>query len=187
MRISIGTLFSAAAFASLACVVLVFPSSEWTSVLQNTLGALLLLMLVAAVASRGRTRSFALGFATASLAYIALAFAPMISVRDKLITHRVLEMANEQFVEIPAPAVVDVTSPDGVSGTNVRTTPVGLGDSQSLAPDLPVVGVDEISFFDSGHLLWSLLIGFIGGTLAAGIAASPHGPTPTCREPNSQG
>ncbi len=170
MRISIGTLFGAAAFMALAVAVVMFPSAQWLGILQNTLGALLLLMLVAGVAVRGKPRAFAFGFATASLAYIAIAFAPMISVRDKLITHRALEFANKQFS--PDASARFAADRHQTSEIGVKTTPVRLG-SPAFESGSDIAGVDELAFFDSGHLLWSLLIGITGGTLAAGMTAKP--------------
>ena len=187
-------------FVALGCAALIKPSEVWVMILLGLTATMLIASPVAALGSSGARRPFWIGFAVvawsyfllvrllASYSFLSNSQATGISVDYFLPTNRLLVYLADHYVDDPwsTPAGMggggmgggffQVYGSGSIGGTGIF--PPGTGPAPGA---FPVIG-PRASFLLAGHLLWTLLFAYIGGTalrhsyLRKAAAAGQHLP-----------
>lgn len=183
MRVSLISLLGAAAFVGFAALLLSRPHHAWQGLAENTLIVLAALMMVAVFAGRGRTRAFGLGFLILAGLYLPMCYPTGSGLRESFFTHHALRFAREHCVGTQ-PTSIAFNSPQGrmVQVPELRTTRVahettmdassgdgGSVESPASAATLLTERDSDEQYFCVGHLLWAMLLGFVGGVFAAAM------------------
>jgi hypothetical protein len=190
LKYSLGTLFVVVAIIALGCTAWMNFSQLWVEIMVALVLLSLSVALVAALADRGPTRTFATGFAALGGAYFLVAFVTPSELRnERLLTERPVNWLYklQQRVRPDAPA----TSAAPVSMNPVTLTAAGAVGPTPIAMDFgfPNGSTNDVTFAfvgfappatpqihpaprelqDIGHCLWTLLVAGLGGALAKAI------------------
>ena len=191
LRFSLGSLFLALLYSSVACAALVNANGIWPQVAVTLTVAILLASTLAAIfAAQGR-RVFAIGFSATGWLYLLLVLSDVTNIRPLLLTDAAMNrLYSVLHAGPPSPyglqyARVATANPQGPVQPLVYTTPVPAptyvrrtGPRDFLAPPvLPVPPpgsyavalaepvVDPITFANIGHSIWAVMVGLMGGAV----------------------
>jgi hypothetical protein len=173
IRFSLSTLFVSVLAVGLGCAALLNPTPLLERIVFTATVALLGGATLAGLYLPKSTRAFYGGFAVAGWLYFAIVSAPLStetdfalssqSVKDRLLTTDCLTLLDPILAK-PVPA------PEVPKQIRIGITRTGEGiysrNPEYYYPTQPVI--DRAAFYNIGHLLFVLLFGAVGGTLAHG-------------------
>jgi hypothetical protein len=168
-RFSLRWLMGSVSFLALCCGLLVYarPATAY-----SVFGATLLLLFVAiplSVYRNGERRAFWFGFALFGLGYLLLICGPwqapdvhiQVTVRERLATTKLLELAHSWLPTKPAP-------PGSLGGGSGFFGQMGMGGMGPGGPPAPArVPIAEWEdFVIVGQSLWAIVLALAGGVIA---------------------
>lgn len=183
LRFSLLSLFGAVLVVSIGCGALVSASDAWTRVVVTATVVALLVATVGAFYLPVRSRAFAGGFALCGWDYLLVAQGPWFeSLKPQLATTLALNHlaavmhANDGVNGIVVQPTTSIWTPQGIATTTINVTsgmmPAGGSGIVYATPTVfptPVIN-SHGNFQQIGQLLWTLLLAFGGGILAAVFA-----------------
>jgi len=179
-RFSLRGLLAVIVFFAVACAALKFANDTWWAIVSG--GALLLLMAMAVVAfaAKGPLRAFAVGYVICTLIYGTVVY---LCGNLELSCYGDGRLPTSKLLTPIYTAVVNVTYFDRSTGKPVsdNVPPKGESDMASgayfgpgggfggppgVAGTYPVHRPGQDVFMRIGHLLWSVIFGWLGGVFA---------------------
>lgn len=149
-QFSLRTLFVAVIFIAIGCAALVYASDLWLLSFSTLMIGLVMAAAVIGMFGQGTGRVFAVGFLMCSVAYLALVY--LVLEREnygigRIATTRILKQLHE------------------------------LRTDKATSPGAPVsVAIGQYhTFMQIGQLIWSIVIGAIGGLAATTVARRSRG------------
>lgn len=197
-RFSLITLFGAVLVVSIGCGALASASDAWTRFIVSATVVALLIATVGAFYLPVRSRAFAGGFALCGWAYLLVAQGPWFeSLKPQLATtvalNHLAAVMHPEGLTIYAPGATVWTGfpPGNVSSTGFTITsatmPAGGSGIVYAAPTVFPAPYSNTpgNFHQIGQSLWTLLLAFGGGILAAVFAARKSQPVAPSDQPSS--
>ncbi|HEX5103743.1 MAG TPA: hypothetical protein VFV87_08040 [Pirellulaceae bacterium] len=172
LRISLLELLLLLAAVAVGCAALKYAGEVWWIVLSSALLVGFLAAAVVAVVGRGPGQARAIGFVLCVMIYMPLIWAAPLDTSRELDPHAgrlpTTKLLGAIFESIVSRKQVDMATGQPVANSNSGYSgayPPTLGYSMTLTQESP----DRGQFMAIGHLLWALLLGYLGSRLAVWV------------------
>ena len=177
MRFSLRTLLAAIVFCAMACAALKNANEVWWTVVSSAALLLVMAMMIIALVGGGQSRAFAIGFTVCAVIYGAIMFDLGVQQLDMYRTARHIPttqslvslygaMVEERYYDArTGEHLPDYQPPEEHGGV------LGFYNNRPLVrsstPGVQITRVPQSrTFMAIGHVLWAVLLGFVGGQFA---------------------
>ena len=174
LRFSVASLLLFVFFAAVGSAALANPTDLWRQITVTLTVATLLFAALAAAYSRGASRTFAGGLALAGWLYFILAFVGAFGLRDNLLTDTAVEwiavtIHGDQagIGSGPSSSWLDLANDEFEQFVWFTQ---GNGRFAMRQPGTPIANLIVI-----GHALWAIVVGCLGGMVAAWFGSRKRG------------
>jgi hypothetical protein len=156
LRVSLRELLLLLGFIALACAALKYANDWWETAISAVALLLLMVSVVVALVDRGRRQAVAIGFAAFMGLYGLMGWIRQGDLPTGMPLSFVYRwVVNETWIDLTTGQVVPNYAPTAASNFGAA---VGLSQTP-----------DRGTYMEIGHLLWGLLLGYVGSRLAAWV------------------